>query len=364
MTRQARVGLLVLAGVVLFMVALFTIANKTFLFSDTFFVHSTFFDVNGLLPGAPVRYQGVNVGRVESVLLPERPGDKIRVEMAIQEEARHLIRINTQAQVQSDGLVGAMLITLVADPNPADPVGPDGEIPGVEPFSITTVTEQALSSVQRFNQAAEAFELIMQDVRNGEGTIGQFLYNPAFYTSLVQTASETQVLMRRLGQNAEQLVGVAQNATVGVDAMLAKINDGNGTLSLLLNDPRMYETMLRASDTLLTVSADVRNVTRNMEELTAWGAVSAFRAAELTEALKENFLFKRYFEKRGYVEQAPFEIREQAIRASHQEIEERQRELYEWQQRLEAREAALATPPPAAPPLLPDTLRTGTSGGN
>lgn len=353
MTRQARVGLLVLAGALLFMVALFTIANRTFLFSDTFFVRSTFYDVSGLLPGAPVRLQGVNVGRVESVRLPERPGNKIVVLMAIREDARPHIRTNTQAQVQTDGLVGSMIVTLVPAPNPTEPVPENGEIPGIEPFSITNVTDQALSVVRRFNEAAEAFQLIMQDVRGGEGTIGRFLYDPALYSSLVQTADETQVLMRRLGQNAEQLVGVAQNATVGLDSLLAKVNYGSGSLALLLNDPRMYETMLRASDTLLTVSSDIRNVTRNAEEMTAWGAVSAFRAAELTEALKENFLFKRYFERRGYTEQAPFEIREQAIRASHQEIEERQRELYEWEQRLRALQATLE----ARAATLPDSVR-------
>ena len=104
-----------------------------------------------------------------------------------------------------------------------------------------------------------------------------------------------------------------------------------------------------ASDTLLTVSTDIRNVTRNTEEMTAWGAVAAFRVAELTEAAKTNFLFKRYFEERGYVEQAPFEIREQAIRASHREIEDERRKLYEWEQRLHALEARLRA-------AAPDTL--------
>lgn len=357
MTRQARVGLLVLAGIALFMVALFIIAQQTFLFSDTFFARSTFYNVSGLLPGASVQYQGVNVGRVEAVRLPERPGGKITVDMAIRKGARHLIRYNTQAQVQTDGLVGSMIVTLVSSEAPSDPLPEGGELPGIEPFSITTVTERALSSVQRFNQAAETFELIMQDIRNGEGTIGGFLYDRSLYTSMVQTADETQQLMRRLGMDAEQLVDIAQNATVGLDSILYKMNSGDGTLALMLNDPRMYNTLLRASDTLLTVSTDVRAVTRNAEEMTAWGSVGAFRFAELMEAAKENFFFKRYFERRGYVEQAPFEIREQAIRASHQEIEEQRRRLFEWEERLRAREADLSTPPDTTVLIVPvDTL--------
>mgnify|MGYP006179383949 CR=1 FL=1 len=60
-----------LAGVLLFLLALFAIASRSFLFSDTFFVRSRFDSVAGLLPGAEVHYQGVNVGRVESVRLPD-----------------------------------------------------------------------------------------------------------------------------------------------------------------------------------------------------------------------------------------------------------------------------------------------------
>jgi len=65
--------------------------------------------------------------------------------------------------------------------------------------------------------------------------------------------------------------------------------------------------------------------------------------AEVMEAAKHNFLFKSYFERRGYQEQAPFEIRERAIRASQEEIERRQRELLDYEQRLRARAAAQGT---------------------
>ncbi len=328
------------------MAALFILAQQTFLLSGTFQMKSTFYNVAGLLPGASVQYQGVNVGRVEEIRLPERPGGKIVVEMAVKSEVRHLIRYSTQAQVETDGLVGNMIITLISGDPDSDPLPENGELPGIEPFSITTVTERALSSVQRFNQAAETLELIMQDVRNGEGTIGRFLYDPALYTSLVQTANRTGALMERLGEDASRLVAIAQETTVGVDSIFSKINSGDGSLALLLNDDELYNTFLRASDTLLTITGDIRSVTRNTEEMTAWGAVAAFRVAELTEAAKTNFLFKRYFEERGYVEQAPFEIREQAIRASHREIEEERRKLYEWEQRLRALEASLRAAAP------------------
>jgi len=113
MSRQARVGLLVLAGFLLFLVALFAIANRSFLFSPTYFIKSKFASVAGLQPGAAVQYQGVNVGRVESVQLPDEPQGMITVEMAIRASAWHLGRKNTQAQIKTDGLGGYQIVVLV-----------------------------------------------------------------------------------------------------------------------------------------------------------------------------------------------------------------------------------------------------------
>jgi phospholipid/cholesterol/gamma-HCH transport system substrate-binding protein len=368
MTRQARVGLLVLAGAALFVIVLFTIAQRSFLLSDTFRVQTSFYNVAGLTPGAPVQYQGVNVGRVEGVLLPAEPGGKIRVEMQLEEDVRDLIRTNTQAQVQTDGLVGNMIVVLLADPSPAPLVDAGGAIPGLEPFSLTDVTERALTSVQAFNEIAETFELILADVRNAEGTIGSLIYDPALYNSLVATTTEAEQTMTRLSASAENITAAAERATASADTLLNKVNNGNGTLALLLNDPAFYNQLVAASDTLLAVTEDISFVTTNLEEATAWGSVAAFRAAELTEALKENFLFKRYFEERDYQEQAPFEIRERAIRSSQREIEEQRRALYEWQLRLEAvverleAEGAQVPPPPAALPDA-DALPTPAPAG-
>ncbi|MEL7168158.1 MAG: hypothetical protein AAGN64_02285, partial [Bacteroidota bacterium] len=96
-----------------------------------------------------------------------------------------------------------------------------------------------------------------------------------------------------------------------------------------------------------------------------------------------NFLFKGYYEDRGYLELAPFEIRERALSETYESLEERARELYELEQRLEAlrqelearqasdnastdgvsAEAAMpaeATPSSAAPPSAASSNRVPT----
>lgn len=341
MSRQARVGLLVVLGGVFFAFALFVIANRSFLLDETFIVKAKFSRVAGLKDGADVQYQGVNVGRVENVQLPLAPGEKIEVTMAIDEKAQHLLRDNTQAQIKSDGLVGNQIVVLIPATVEAQPVVDGGEIVGVDPFDLFEITDKALVSVRRFEQAAMSFQQIMDDVQNGQGTLGRIVYDSTLYTSFVQTTDETRRVMTTLGDNAEVLVTLAQDATEGVGSILNKIDEGEGTLALMLNDPAVYNSVLTTADTLQAVAADLKAITTNADNLTNWGVLGAYRFAELMEAAKHNWMFKRYFEERGYMEQADFEIRERALEETFKKLTTRERELYEWEQRLQAQQSQL-----------------------
>ncbi|MDX1429721.1 MAG: MlaD family protein [Rhodothermales bacterium] len=341
MTRQTRTGLLVLAGAALFMAGLFTIANRAFLFSDTFFIQSRYTSVAGLASGAKVQYQGVNVGRVESVRLPTDPGGKIEVAMAIDEKARRVITKNTQAQIKSDGLVGNQIVVLVTPDDFGDPIEDGDIINGVDPFDLFEITDRALESVQNFEKAATTFDEIMQDVRGGEGTLGKIIYDSTLYYTFVRTATETQNLMASMADNATSLVALADEATQGVKTILDKLEHGEGTVARLINDPALYEEFLASADTMHAIMSEVRVVLGHLEETSNWGALGAYRFAELMEAAKHNWLFKRYFEERGHMELAPFEVRERAIEESYKKLIRRERELLEWEERLREAEAKL-----------------------
>ncbi|MCB0719464.1 MAG: MCE family protein [Bacteroidetes bacterium] len=343
MSRQARVGLIVIAATLFFLVGLFAIANRTFLFSDNFYIQSRFNHVAGLHAGQHVQYQGVNVGRVESVELPDTPGDRIAVRMAISERARHVIRRNTRAQIKTDGLVGSQIVVLISPSEVGDPIQDNDIIVGEDPMDFFEITDRALVSVQNFEKAANTFEQIMLDVRNGEGTLGKIIYDSTLYYSIVSTATESRNVMDALVDNAEALVELAGGATEGVNSILTAVEEGDGTISKLLNDPELYNRLLAAADTVQYITGDMRTMIENFEQTSNWGALGAFRFAELMEAAKHNWLFKRYFEERGYMEKASFEIREKALEESFDKLAERELELARWQERLERGE----TKPPS-----------------
>lgn len=346
MNKNVRLGILIISGALLVILGLFAIGDRSFLFSNTIMIRSQFGSVAGLQSGAAVQYQGVSVGRVQQVLLPVDPGGNIEVTMSISEQAADLVRENTQAQIKSAGIVGEQIIVLVNPEDPGEPVEEGEYIPGVDPFDLFEITDRTLASVRGFEGAADAFEQIMLDIQDGEGTLGRVIYDSTLYVELVATTNETRRIMEGLALNAEAsadvLVDLASEAQASLQTILEKAESGDGTIAKFLNDPAIYDAFLATTDTLKTIADDLRSVSQTADNAATWGELGAFRFAELMEAAKHNWLFKRYFEERGSIEMAPFEVRERALSQSFEQINEEKRELMLWEERLRQWEARLS----------------------
>jgi len=354
MSRQVRVGILVFAGLALFLVALFAIGSRSFLFSNTFYLNSQFENVAGLTVGAPVQYQGASAGRVEDVVVPEEPGGPFTVRMAVKNDFQSLINERTVAQIKSQSLVGGNMMVVLVNPSRTqridqdrlDPVEPGGTIRGQEPFSISETSDQLLGTVDTFATVAIELKQTIQDIQQGKGSVGKLIYDDALYSRLVATieqteatAAEAQQLMTNLSGSAERITASAEEATSGFQGVLGKVNRGQGTLGKLLNDESAYNRVLAVTDTLLASTQRIEDVLANAENATQWASLGAYRFSENMEALKHNFLFKPYFEERGYMEKADFEIRESAIEATYDDLEEWQRDLNAREQRLDELES-------------------------
>jgi phospholipid/cholesterol/gamma-HCH transport system substrate-binding protein len=105
----------------------------------------------------------------------------------------------------------------------------------------------------------------------------------------------------------------------------------------MINDPAVYNMLLATADTLQGISTDLRGITSSAENATNWGSLGMYRFAQNMEALRHNFLFKRYYEERGYMEPAEFEARERAIEQTYRALQQKERELLELEQAIEAK---------------------------
>ncbi|MGB5377876.1 MlaD family protein [Muriicola sp.] len=110
-SEKIRLGLFVILGTLLLVIAAYLIGNQQNLFGNTISIYTTFKNVSGLQKGNNVRYSGINIGTVTGIEM--KNDTTIRVRMVIQESMRDHIKTNAVAAIATDGLVGSMIINIV-----------------------------------------------------------------------------------------------------------------------------------------------------------------------------------------------------------------------------------------------------------
>ena len=126
MTKQTKVGIFLLAGIVCLGVLVFMIGDTRQTWARKVPYVAAFKDVAGLKPGAPVELGGVDIGLVTKVGYGAQSNDaRIYVEVDIKKAEAVRIRVGTKASVAMKGMLGdKMLILKVKDPGaPAIPPG-------------------------------------------------------------------------------------------------------------------------------------------------------------------------------------------------------------------------------------------------
>src|SRR5262245_17805498 len=185
MNEQAlrfRVGVFVLAALLLLAVLITLFGSFPRLFVRANEYTARFIDAPGIEQGTPVRRSGVRVGEVKRVTLDDESGE-VRVQILI--EHQYTIRRNEQPTLVHGLLGGDTSIDFVAvraDPDKADhsPIPPGSELTGVRQPTVNTLlagaadvlptTQEALNdirkSAQRYERMAPLIEETTREYRD------------------------------------------------------------------------------------------------------------------------------------------------------------------------------------------------------
>jgi phospholipid/cholesterol/gamma-HCH transport system substrate-binding protein len=303
--RAAAVGAFVIAGVLLFGFGLFLIGDRRMLFSDTFEVYAEFANIAGLQDGAKVRVAGMDAGEVETIRVPPGPSAPFRVKLRIREDMHPVIRIDSVATIQTDGLVGNKFVQVDAGTDQAAIVPPGGTVRSREPFDLSAMLQRM----------SETVDLVTSTIEELKGGLDEAL------GSVTDTANQAQDLMNDLGIQARTIMASAQKVSGDLSAIVNNAREGKGSVGKFLAD----DTLFTSTKSLM---ADAEKAIANLRQASeeAKGAVADFRGengpmkgisgglqqtlasardamadlAENTEALKRNFFFRGFFNRRGY----------------------------------------------------------------
>ena len=303
--RAAAVGAFVIAGILLFGLGLFLIGDRRMLFSDTFEMYAEFANIAGLQDGAKVRVAGMDAGEVESIHVPPGPSAPFRVKLRVREDLHPLIRIDSVATIQTDGLVGNKFVQVDAGTEQAQVVPPGGTVHSREPFDLSAM-------LQRMNETVDLVTATIQDLKNGlDEALG----------SVTETAKQAQGLINELGTEARTIMASAEKVSRDLSVIVSNARQGRGTVGKFLTDDAMYASarnlvadaekaianLREASVEARAVVADfrgedgpMRGIAGGLQQTLASAKDAMADLAENTEALKRNFFFRGFFNRRGF----------------------------------------------------------------
>ena len=311
-SKVVGAGAFVVFGILLFTVGLFMIGERRMLFEDRFPVVTEFAKLGQLELGAVVRVAGMDAGEVTEIAIPPSPAGKFRVKMEIREDLHGLVRTDSVASAQMEGLVGAIFVNIAAGTEGAPPVPPGGTIPSREPFSMADLMDQASGTITLVTNTVEA---LRGDV---EKAVQQ----------IALTAEDAHAMVEDLRPDITAVARHANQISADVQVIAGKLKNGEGTIGKLINDDSLYRRAQEIADEAKEIAGDVKEVMANAREvsLEARRAVADFRSkdgpaqglmsdmrvtlgqareaiadlADNTEAMKHNFLLRGFFNKRGY----------------------------------------------------------------
>jgi phospholipid/cholesterol/gamma-HCH transport system substrate-binding protein len=219
MTSTARLGAFILVALLAFGIMVFLLGNKQFLFSSTYHVNAPFDNVAGLDEGAPVRAGGVRIGTVRSIQLPNQPQDKITVELELASDTRNVIKKDSIATIETEGLLGNKYIAVSFGSADAEQVRSGDTIdsrPAVDYGDVAKKASDMLDSAREavdsskvaignINEATDDMKSITGKMNSGQGTMGALLNDRSLYRGLNATVAQAQAGATSFQENMEAL---------------------------------------------------------------------------------------------------------------------------------------------------------------
>ena len=191
MSRAFRLGLFIVAGLLMFAAGVFWIGKKQFLFSSTYRLSADFQNVAGLNGGAEVRVGGIHEGTVRQIQLPIQPNEKVRIVMELANGTRGVIKKDSIATIRSEGLVGDKFVEISFGSEQAPKVQNGDTIRGEPPLQLSDLlnkTKEVLDTtkgaVENVNETASNLNSITTKINKGQGSIGALINDKKIFQNV------------------------------------------------------------------------------------------------------------------------------------------------------------------------------------
>ena len=309
--QKLYLGLLVIIGLIVFVVAIYLIGNRQNMFEKTFTISANFNNVNGLMHGNNVRYSGINIGTVKTISMIN--DSTINVTMTIEEKMVEHIKKDAIATIGTDGLVGNMIVNIIPGKGNSDMISSGDVIK-----SYTKIgTNEMLNTLNVTNENAALLTAkllnIADAMADSKGTFGMLINDTVVSHNLKQTVNQLRIMSIEANKSMkslnsiintinfnESVAGILLNDSIEaqkVRVLLTNLEASSEGIKMVINNINEtitdYKNGKGAVDYLFKDEDFVRNLEQSIKNINE----GTDKFNQNMEALKHNFLTKRYFKK-------------------------------------------------------------------
>jgi phospholipid/cholesterol/gamma-HCH transport system substrate-binding protein len=274
---ELKVGLLVLAALAVLGAGIFMIGEETQLFVRKSRYYSEFLNVSGLRAGNPVQLNGVDVGKVEEVILPEDMGESlIRVWLSVDRRYADRVREDSQAKIKTLGLLGDRFVEITSGTPAAEVVPDGGEIPAAPATNVDQLIASGEDTMENVVAISSSLRTILARMERGEGLAGQLTTEEG--EELSGSVLRTMQTVERVAKSVERGEGALGRliydqelgdrlaaAVTGFEELIAEARGGDGLVPRLLKDEATADRFDATLDELHAAAADLRRFVTEIE---------------------------------------------------------------------------------------------------
>ena len=314
--ENAKLGGLVIAGILFLVFTLYMIGKNQNIFGASITITAVVENVNGLVPGNNVRFKGLNIGTVKSVDMAN--DSSLHVVLYIQKNMVPFIKNNALTSIGTDGLMGNKLIEIIPQDGFAENVVEGDVIYSITPVSTETMMQRLGTSSEYFEKTTENLYEITSKLNQSE-SLWALLSDSLLTGDIKDAVSELKLAARRASEMAK-----------AGNQLMVNLKNGEGLVQKLFTDSVMVEDfsvslkkIRESSDQASKIIGDAKNLIENLEAGKGTAGLilkdSTFREALLNsmlnletstvrfnenmEAMRSNFLFRRYFRRQEKLDQ-------------------------------------------------------------
>jgi phospholipid/cholesterol/gamma-HCH transport system substrate-binding protein len=323
--KSVVVGIFLFLGMVILVIAIFTLGGQKKTFVKSITINAVFDDVGGLLKGGNVWFSGVKVGTVRSISFY---GDKqVLVSMSIDQHAESHIHKDAKAKIGSDGLIGNKIVIIYGGEAATPQVGKDGFLTVEKALS----TDDMLATLQVNNKNLQdittSFKSIAHKIDSGSGALGVLLNDPSMGNKLNTTVNNLQ----DISANFKTASAASKNVLANFQTFSGKLNKPGNSVNDLVSDTVMYRNISGTLSGLEEAAGSVSRFTANLKTMSdrlnekdnAVGVLlndstsgnsmkviidnlesSSKKLNDDLEAAQHNFLLRGFFKKKAKAEKA------------------------------------------------------------